>query len=156
MRSYVISVVAAALIVAIITGLLHQKDISAVLVKMIGGLFLAFTVIRPLISLDIGNIGAYIAAFSVDGEAAAEEGENIARDAYRSYIKSETEAYILDKADAYGAALSVEVTLDDGDTPVPVGVRIEGSVSPYAKVCLCQMMEEDLGILEENQLWIGQ
>ena len=154
-RSYVISVVAAALIVGIITGLQHKKDTSTVLIKMIGGLFLAFTVIRPIVSLDIGNIRAYIAAFSESGDEVVAEGEKLASEAYCSYIKSETEAYILDKADAFGAELSVEVTLDDGETPVPVGARIEGNVSPYAKACLREMMEEDLGIMEENQIWIG-
>lgn len=155
LREYVISVVAAAIIVGVVSGLLHKKDMSAVLIRMIGGLFLAFTVVRPVVSLDIGDIGSYIAAFSETGADAVEEGENLADDAYRLYIKSETEAYILDKADDYGAELAVEVTLDDGDIPVPVGIRIEGSVSPYAKACLREMMEKDLGILEEDQLWIG-
>ena len=154
-NAYVISVVASAMIVGIITGLLHKKDTSAVLIKMICGLFLAFTVIRPVVSLDVGNIRSYIAAFSEDGADAAAEGENLAAQAYCSYIKSETEAYILDKADAFGAELQVEVTLDDGEVPVPAGVRIQGNVSPYAKACLREMMEEDLGIMEENQIWIG-
>lgn len=155
LKEYVVSVVAAAIIVGIITGLLHKKDLSALLIRMIGGLFLAFTVVRPVVAMDIVDIGSYIAAFSESGADAAAQGENLADETYRLYIKSETEAYILDKADALGAQLEVEVTLDDGDIPIPTGIRIEGSVSPYAKACLREMLVRDLGILEENQLWIG-
>lgn len=154
-RTYVISVVTAAMLVGIVTGLLGKKDTSAALIKMIGGLFLAFTVIRPIVSLEVENIRTYIAAFSENGTNTVTEGENLAGQAYSAYIKSETEAYILDKANALGAELSVEVSLDEGDIPVPVGARIQGSVSPYAKACLQDMMADDLGILEENQVWIG-
>lgn len=155
LKEYVISVVAAAVIVGIITGLLHKKDMSAILIRMIGGLFLAFTVIRPVVAMDIADIGSYIAAFSESGADAVQEGEKLADDAYRMYIKSKTEAYILDKAAAFGGQLEVEVTLDEEDIPVPVSIRIEGNVSPYAKASLREMMVHDLGILEENQLWIG-
>lgn len=155
MRQYVLSVAAAAILVGILTDLTNKKDTAGVLLRLIAGLFLAFTVLRPVVSLDVMDVRSYIAAFSQDGDMAVAEGENLALDTYCSYIKSETEAYILDKAEGYGAALSVEVYLDEGETPVPVGVRIQGDVSPYAKACLREMMEEDLGIMKENQLWIG-
>ena len=155
LREYVISVAAAAIIVGILMNLTSGKDTSGVLLRLIAGLFLAFTVIRPIAGLDIGNIGTYFTALSEDGTAAVTEGENLARDAYCSYIKSQTEAYILDKAEGYGAELTVEVYLNEGDKVVPAGVRLRGNVSPYGKACLQNMMEEELGILKENQLWIG-
>lgn len=155
LRQYVLSVAAAAILVGILTGLASKNDSSCVLLRMIGGLFLAFTVIRPVVSLDVGNIQSYIAAFSENGAASVAEGENLAMDAYCSYIKTETEAYILDKAEGYGADLSVEVYLDEGEAILPVAARLQGSVSPYTKARLQEMMEEDLGISKENQIWIG-
>lgn len=154
-RSYVISVAAAAMVVGILTGLSNRKDTAGVLLRMIGGLFLAFTVLRPIVDLDVGNLSAYFDTFTVNGDAAAAAGENLSREALCSYIKAQTEAYILDKAEDYGASLTVEVYLDEGETPVPVGARLQGNVSPYGKACLREMMEEDLGIMEVDQLWIG-
>lgn len=152
---FVISITAAAILVGVLTGLTDRKDTFSTLIRMIGGLFLAFTAIRPLVSLEIVNIGAYIDAFSLSGTAAAENGENIAQDAYCSYIISRTEAYILDKAEGYGASLTVEVSLSSSEAPVPESVRIRGQLSPYAKLCLQEMMEQELGISKENQIWIG-
>lgn len=151
--SYGMSVVAAAMVVAIITALFHKNNTTTVVVKMIGGLFLAFTVVQPLVTLDIANVGAYMDTFSETGADAAAMGENLAQDAYRSYIKSETESYILDKADTYGVTLDVDVELDDDG--IPCYAELMGQVGPYAKTSLSDMMETDLGISKGNQRWIG-
>lgn len=155
LRAYVISVVSAAILVGILTGLIHGKDGTGVLLRLIAGLFLTFTVVRPVVSLEFGNLEAYITAFSAEGAASVSEGEKLAHDAYCSYIKSRMEAYILDKAEAYGAELSVEVELNEEVAAEPVAARIQGTVSPYTKITLQRIMEEELGILKENQLWIG-
>ncbi|MBO5129705.1 MAG: hypothetical protein J6B95_05105 [Oscillospiraceae bacterium] len=152
-RQYVLSVAAAAIVVAIVTGLTAEKSSGGMILRLMGGLFLAFTVLGPVAELSFGDVGEYFAAFSSDGEQAAADGKFAAREAVCSYIKSETESYILDKADAFGAALSVEVKLTEGG--IPDSVRLRGSVSPYAKACLENMMAEDLGISKENQTWIG-
>lgn len=153
---YILSVTAAAIIVGILTSILDKKSGSAALVKMIAGLFLAFTAIAPIAKLDFSNLTAFAQAFEAQGTAAAADGEIMAQEAMADIIKSETEAYILDKAETYGAALEVEVTLRQTDgIPVPTGVRLAGRISPYAKAQLQQMMEAELGISKENQLWIG-
>lgn len=153
LESFGLSVVSAALIVAIITGLFRGKDASAVVVKMIAGLFLAFTVVRPLVALDLSGLDHYLEHFSQEGSDAAQAGEELARDTYNSYIKAETQAYILDKARDYGATLEVDIKLDDNG--VPWGAELTGNVSPYAKAALSGAMETELGILKENQQWIG-
>ena len=91
----------------------------------------------------------------MDAQTAAVEGENLAQKEYSAIIKAETEAYILDKARSYGQELTVEVTLSNEDPPVPEGVCIQGSISPYAKSMLKKCLKEDLMIREEDQLLIG-
>lgn len=152
-RQYVLSIGAAAMVVGILTSLIPEKNTGGVIVRLMGGLFLLFTVMRPMVDWNMTDIREYFAAFSVNGEEAAMEGEMMAMDSYCSYIKTETEAYILDKADAFGAALSVEVSLKDSG--IPDSVRIFGNVSPYAKGCLQNMIAEELGISKERQQWIG-
>ena len=79
----------------------------------------------------------------------------MAEDAYRSGIKQRTESYILEKARSLGTEVTVEVTLSTEEMPVPIGVTLTGSISPYAKEQLAQMMEQELGINRKEQIWIG-
>jgi hypothetical protein len=47
------------------------------------------------------------------------------------------------------------VTLSDELPPVPVEVRLSGDISPYIKTRLQSILEDDLGISKENQIWTG-
>ncbi len=154
--SYILSVTAAAILVGILLCILDQKSVSAALLKLTAGLFLTVTVIAPVARLDFSGLGDLVEPFASSGEEAAASGENMAQAAMADIIKSRTEAYILDKAEMYGAELTVEVTLRQTDGfPVPALVRLGGRVSPYAKAQLQQIMAQELGISKENQRWIG-
>ena len=155
LRQYVISVVAAAIICGIITGLI-QKGTAKEIVKLVCGFFLAFTVIHPIADFDISSLSDFGFAYSGDAAEAAALGENIAQESLREIIKAETEAYILDKATALNLELSVEVSISEDDTPVPVAVCLSGEASPYARQQLQGTLQSDLGIAKENQLWTGQ
>lgn len=150
---YVISVIAAAMVLGILKGFLNEKSGASSLLQLMGGLFLAFTLLSPAADFDFSGLSGFMNAFSVDAEQAAAYGENLARDELETIIKNRVEAYILDKATAFQAELSVEVTLDD--TQVPESVWLQGDISPYGKRQLQKMMEEDLGIAKENQRWIS-
>lgn len=152
---YVLSVTAAAIIIGILTSLMDGKGGAAALVKMIGGLFLAFVIVQPIAKLDVSAMLSFTEGFARDGETAAAEGENMAAEAVADIIKTNTQAYILDKAETYRAELTVEVTLSQDQVPVPVAASLKGNVSPYAKAQLQKILEDDLGIPKENQLWIG-
>ena len=153
LKAYVISLAAASVIVGTVTGLTGKKDTAGTLIRLVAGLFLAFTVIRPVVELEVGDMGAYLSSFSREGELAAAEGADMASDALRTYIKTQTEAYILDKAEGCGASLSAEVTLGEDD--LPVSVLLRGRISPYGKLYMRDLLETELGIAEEDQTWIG-
>lgn len=154
LRQYVISVVAAALICGILSGLV-QKGAAKELVRLIGGLFLAFTVIRPIAGLDFNALADISFPYAQDAEQTAALGENMARQSLADIIKAESEAYILDKAAALNAAITVEVTLSGDDPPIPVSATLCGEVSPYARQQLEGILQSELGIAKENQLWTG-
>lgn len=154
LRQYIISVTTAAMIGGIITGL-FQNGTAKEVVKLICGVFLAFTVMRPVAGLDFEELLEVDLLYSQDAEEAAALGENLARESMADIIKAETEAYILDKAAALNADLTAEVTVNNDDPPIPVSVRLSGEVSPYARQQLQSMIQEDLGISKENQLWTG-
>lgn len=153
--SFILSVTAAAIIAAAAMTIFDGKGASGTLVRMIAGLFLTYSVMQPLLRLDFTELARFAEELPAVGEAAAADGAQMADEAMRAIIKSQTEAYILDKAASFGAELTAEVTLSSSTPPVPTEVRLRGNVSPYAKARLQTIMEDDLGIMRENQLWIG-
>ena len=152
-RTYLLSVVAAAVICGIVTRLVGKKGTQGAVIKMITGIFLTFTLIRPITDISLDSIGDWSSEYHHAALQAAAAGESRTKEALASGIKSRCEAYILDKADKLNASVIVEVTLTDDDIPVPSAVRIIGKLSPYARSQLQDILSEELGINKENQIW---
>lgn len=153
---YILSVASAAFLAGILGSLTDKKSGAGSVLRLLSGLFLTFTVISPIVKMDFSGITDYMESYAREGENTAAWGDAAAEDERRTIIKSRVEAYILDKAEALGTAVTVEVTLSDDIVPVPEEALLRGAVSPYVRTRLEQMMEADLGIAKENQLWIGQ
>lgn len=150
LRQYIISVVAAALICGIITGL-FPKGAAREVMKLVCGLFLAYTVLRPMAGAELGHLEDLPFSFSSQGEAAAALGIQMAEESMAQFIKEETQAYILDKASKLGLTLEADVTLDEEN--IPVAVTLRGQVSPYDRSRLERMLTQDLAIAKENLQW---
>ena len=152
-RTYLLAIFAAAVICAIVTKLVGEKGTLGALTKLIAGVFLVFTLIRPLASVDLSGVTQWAQGYDDEATRAVEEGQAQTRKALAKLISQRTQAYILDKAQALNTALEVEVTLSDDEIPVPVKVKLSGKVSPYVKGRLQQIITENLGIEKENQIW---
>ncbi len=150
---YLISVCCAAILCAIVTGILGKKGAVGGAVKLITGIVMILTLFSPLVDIQLDKLDSVLDGISLDGEALAAEGENSSRTAMAAIIKQQTEAYILDKAGDLGADVSVEVTLSEDSVPVPEAVHISGNLSPYAKKQLTDMLTQELGIAGEGQSW---
>lgn len=122
------------------------------LIKLLTGLFLAVTVLSPLVHLEIPDPTRWLEDYRIDGDEAAQAGEMMAKEYSEAIISAELEAYILDKAAALGSALTVEVRLDDNG--LPASVTMSGSVSPGERAELSRMITEELGVGKEAQIWI--
>jgi len=153
-RQYIFSVIAAAIICAVLSQISAAAGKNGGIIKLISGLFLAFTVIHPIADLQIDALSSYTLGITDDARAAISAGENYARDSLASVIKQETEAYILDKASTLGAEITVEIILSSDSPPVPEQACIQGAVSPSAKAKLQMLIAEDIGIAKEYQIWI--
>lgn len=153
MGQYILSITAAAIIPAIVNSLLDKKGSASALVQLMGGLFLAFTMIQPIVRFDFSHITSFWEEISEEGASATAAGQTYAENQKAVIIKDNVEAYILDKAQTYEADLEVEVSLDQNQVPSQVTLR--GAISPYAKARLQRTIEEDLGIPKEEQQWIG-
>ncbi len=152
-RKYIISVVAAAVICAVVKMLTDQKSTSGAVVKLIAGLLLTVTVMVPVTKIQFTDISKYIEDFTLSADAAVDAGTAYAAENTAAIIKERTEAYILDKAQVLGADIDVEVTLSEESVQRPCSVAVTGNVSPYVKRKLMNIITQDLGISEEYQVW---
>lgn len=153
-RQYLLSVTVVTIICAIVKALIDHKNGSGKIIKLLTGIFVTIVVITPLGKLEFANIQDYIQNFTAEAEAAAATGTQYRQSELRRIIKSQTEAYILDKAASLGAELQVEVYVDEGNPPLPCAVTLDiTKLAPYAREQLKQYIAHELGIPEEQQVW---
>ena len=150
LTQYILTVVAAAMLVGILQSLAGQGTMGT-LTKLLGGGFLALTMLSPVLKLEIPDPAEWFSDAVMDGESMAAEGTAMAADAKEDIIRSQVEAYILDKA---GVDLAVSVELDAAG--VPCGVTLTGDISPPAKAKLSRVLAEELGLGEEVQQWYSK
>lgn len=150
--SYLLAVSGAALLCGITDRFLSKKGAAAA-ARVLTSLFLVYTVLKPLNSWDGESLFDIELDFSAAAEEALAQGQMQAQKTIAELIKQETAAYILEKAQAYNADIQVTVEVSEESIPVPVGARITGNISPYAKSQLQSILEQQLGISKENQQW---
>lgn len=155
LRQYLISVTAAAMICGIAKTVADEKTVSGAVIRLVAGLVMTVTVLAPVVRLDLGVVPELTAGIAAEAKQAAAVGEDLAEEELRSIIIDRLEAYILDKAAAFGARLQVEILMPEDGSIEPEGIILRGDVSPYAKQRLQQIITEDLNIAKEKQQWIG-
>lgn len=149
---YIFSVCGAAVLCAVLTHFLKNGS-EAGIGKMVAGLVLLLTVLRPLCGEKLPLREFYGSNFQLEAQLAVDEGKENTDLALRALIKEQCAAYILQKADALGLELEIEVEVTDEALPVPQRVYIFGTAAPYARQQLQQYIRQELGIAKENQIW---
>lgn len=152
-KNYLISVIAAAIISAIATGIVGKKGTVGAVIKLLAGLFLIITAIYPVTKLNFDALPDYFSEYSIQASAFSSKGEAIAQDEITAIIKSQVEAYILDKASLMNMEIEVQVTMSGSKPSIPESVTVKGTISPYGKKYLEQILCNDLDIAKENQFW---
>jgi uncharacterized protein YgbK (DUF1537 family) len=147
-REYLVSVTAAALLVGIIRCLAGNKG----LIHLISGIFLLLTLIRPITEISLTDMTRLHEKIQNEAVRASDQGEDYAEAAMTRHIKEQCQAYILDKANAFGAQIHADFTLNA--QMVPEACTIQGEVTSYAKQQLSKILQSDLGIPREAQQWI--
>lgn len=150
---YILSIVCGAILCGIVTKIPFQDGTAKKLLVIITGIFMVFTLIKPLAAVELKDPATWLTEFNLDAQSAVEEGEAQTNIALQQSIKAALETYILDKAAAMGASIEVELILSGDGLPVPSAAVLNGDVSPYHKMQLQYILENELGIIGENQLW---
>ncbi len=154
-RSYLLSVIAAALICGILSAIPSKNLALKSIQKTLCGIFMSVTLISPLTGVHLPDLHQYLDAYQADAADAVLLGQTMTQESTARFIKQQTASYILDKAAALGVSLDVWVTLSEDLPQVPCAVSLSGMVSPYAKQRLTEIIEQDLLIKREDQHWIS-
>lgn len=120
--------------------------------KMLCGMFMALIAISPLRSMDFTNLDNPLSDYNTLARAASDCGITQAHDAMISIISEQAAAYILDKAEALGASVEVDIEVDP-ESFQPVFATVRGPVTPYEKEVISGFLKEDLLIERSAQRW---
>ena len=152
-RQYILTVICASVLIAIITAFLGEKKHLSGIMKLITGVFIIFTVIAPVISIEIRDFQDFYKDISEDALAVVRQGELMTQQSSQEIIKQQLEAYILDKASSMNLDVDIDLTLEEAAIAEPKQITIYGNVSPYSKKMLQTFLVDEIGIPEEMQLW---
>jgi hypothetical protein len=153
-RDYMMSVLSVAIICSILVKMPWMGGTAGRMVKLCGGLILLFAILQPVANVKIRNPLLWLENIQAEAGDAIASGEMQTGTALYECIKKQAEAYILDKAETLGVALEVEIIMSEGTLPIPIGARLQGDISPYAKLRITSMIETELGISGDTLEWI--
>lgn len=149
--SYILSVTAAAILCSVMIKLVGKGSHRTIL-KLMCGIVMTSVILKPILSFTPINLSRYLIQLDADAAYAVETGQLYSESQVRQRISQKLESYILDKAGELGMEITVELMLDD-QQPIPSSVTITGTISPYAKSTMTQILTEELGIPIEGQIW---
>ena len=92
-----------------------------------------------------------IADIQEDALATAAMGKTLYQESLAEVITSQAETYILDKAQSLG--LTVTVSIQPDDSGKPYRATITGTIPEGKMQALSDILEGDLGIPKERQIW---
>lgn len=153
-EAYIFTICGASLICAIARKFLGDKGSTAEIGKMMIGIFLLVIVVKPILNFSFSDLQNLSFSAQMDAMDSVWRGEESSHQQMAAIIKERTAAYILQKAQQLDVSLNVDVQVSDDGIPVPQKVVIAGNISPFAKQQLQMVIEQDLGISKECQVWI--
>lgn len=151
MEQWVLGVSCASLVM-VVMGALVQGSGGKRVCKLAGSLLLLLVTIGPVLRMDQQDWQRLLQLETQGMEEAEQSLQEQNNLIYESIIEEETQAYILDKAEALGVQCQVEVVVKwEDDLPRPWSVKLEGSWSQAQREKLSNMLQEELGIPKDRQ-----
>ena len=149
MGSYVIRLCAGAFLVGIVTAMSGNKNA----VKWVSGLVLLFLALSPIRKLETHFLWDMPGQIHAQAKTITSRAEEDALHQIRAGIIERTCTYILDEAESLGADIQVLSLALEDEGFLPVRVELGGNISPYDRMVLSGVIEKDLGIGKEGQIW---
>lgn len=150
-KQYIFSLIVCAFSCAVVSQMISDPKRKA-LIRLICGIILTISILRPFSQMRLEDLFQIPFLDQNAADLCIADGEETAAEARAEYIKASCEAYILDKAKALGAEITVQFLLEGNQ--IPAFAEIEGAFTPDVQMQLQNILTEDLGIPKENQKWI--
>ena len=152
-REWLTSVVAVTLLLTVAQTLIPEGNIRKI-AAFTGGLALLAALLQPVLRTDLSRLELDLDAYGQAVEERRTELEAAREEELALVIASQTEAYILDKADRLGLECQVAVAAAVGESgiPLPDTVTIYGRFSADLAACI----EEEVGIPAEKIIWLEE
>ena len=151
LKSYVLSLVAAALVSGILLEGVGEGH-SGKVMKRLCGLFLLLTALGPLGRLVLPALGACRGVGRGVARGFGDLGGASARGEGTGGFVARRAAYVLDKAAALDFPAKVRLMLSEEG--LPEGVTLEASPTPAQKEAMEAFLKTELGIPEEAVGWV--
>lgn len=151
LRQWLLGVVGAALAVALAQAVTPEGSIKKV-GAVLGGLLLLLAAIRPVAGLDPQTAAGLVPSWeSLEENVSGGAGEEM----MKGLIAEKTSAYIVDKGRELGVSCTAWVTVgrDASGWPVPRSVEISGTWSRKGRDALSRVIEEELDIPPQRQIF---
>ena len=150
LKEWVTSIVLVTLLLSVAQTLIPEGSIRKI-ASFTGGLILLAALLQPVLGTDLSRLDLEMGEYEQAVRERREELEKMGKSDLSDIIVQRTAAYISDKADTLGIAVTAEVTVEPGENgvPVPVEARLTGPTSGE----LADYMEQELGIPRERQVW---
>ena len=154
-RSWLLGVTAAALVLALAEALVPEGSVKKVC-RLAGGMALLLAAAGPVLEALDGNLLAgAVEGWRDRSQRYERELEENNERFYLAIIEEETAAYVMDKARELGFECAVEVTCgyDENGVPCPWEVAARGQWAPEQRARLERLLEEELGVPARRQYY---
>ena len=151
-RNYLLAVVAVCMISVVADVLISNGSLKKI-VRLIGGVLVLLVAIRPLLSLDMQRISEYLEEVNAAYHFDTEQIKSTQQELMMRQVKQSAEKYIEDEARSLGATLQAEVTVSDGEYPIPFSVILIGTLTPEQTQTVSAYIVTALNIPPERQEW---
>lgn len=153
LQQYLYSFLCACMICAILKSVTKescfQKQIS-----LLCGIFLTTTLTAPLFHVSIPSFDDWMLSLHAASEAISDEGAQMTNDSLSQVIQEEVSAYIISKAREIGCELTPAIQVSTEFPPVIRNVTITGAIEEPQRRILENILEAELGIAKEQQIWM--
>lgn len=154
-QRYILSIICAAMICGILLGITKNAFFHKMM-KMLCGIFMSVTFLVPLHQIDFPAVSIPNVSIMEDARAYASIGAAYTSGESAQVIKEQCEAYILSKAASLEIPVEIEIEISDADPPIPIEARLSGTSDPLQRNTLSIILENDLGVTKEHQIWMEQ
>lgn len=156
-RSWLLAVIAAALLCAVADALMPPGAVKRV-GRLVCGLVLIGAILSPLAALDLEGSQRWLEGYLVSVRTRETELEETVNDQIKVIIEQKYAAYIVDKAAQLGLTCRarVECGLSEDGLYLPVRTEVTGSMTADVQGRLIRIILSDLGVPAESQIYVEE